>query len=331
MGYHVGTVLLVAGLLACAPAPAAGAGTGVEVPSGSPAATASAIPVTAAGLVSPLPEPSMTPATDGLVLWLRGPFGRVSGGDLAEPASAAPRGQPLDTYTRDAPLRLEVSGVDLLTRLTVTSRSLVDAAAVEVLSHGAPDFAGPGQPGRSVVVAEVTTATGDVGRFAWLVHVPDREPPADGLYDIPAPGIIVESASGSRAGLTGSGCYAYLCVEAGRTPPQEVLPALAAQVGETLRLRLADGSAMTAWQGRLWPLPGTAGAALDAGGALTDTPEGTLELAGLEPPGAGSWVLDLEVEFDRERGWMRTLYRLDVSAPEPAGSDADGAAVDAGG
>ena len=85
---------------------------------------------------------------------------------------------------------------------------------------------------------------GSAAPQAWLVSVPDRAPPADGVLDIPAPDITVSSDSGTAAGWPGTGCYAYLCVEVGTTPPPATLQPLAVDVGETLRLSLADGSAM---------------------------------------------------------------------------------------
>ena len=46
--------------------------------------------------------------------------------------------------------------------------------------------------------------------------------------------------------------------------------------------------------------------------AVTDTATSTVSLSGLEPAGPGEWLLDVEVELDRERGWLRTSYRLVV-------------------
>jgi hypothetical protein len=37
-----------------------------------------------------------------------------------------------------------------------------------------------------------------------------------------------------------------------------------------------------------------------------------MQLSGLAVPAAGRWLLDLEVEFDRERGWMRTFLVVDA-------------------
>jgi hypothetical protein len=54
----------------------------------------------------------------------------------------------------------------------------------------------------------------------------------------------------------------------------------------------------------------TSGRPREAAGVLTDTTEAVVALAGLEPPAAGTWRLDLEVTLDRERGWLRTMHRV---------------------
>jgi hypothetical protein len=147
---------------------------------------------------------------------------------------------------------------------------------------------------------------------AWLVDVPDRDPPADGIYDLPAPAIEVATSLGRQEGTLGDGCYVYLCVETGRdTPPRELDP-LAASVGETPALSLLDGSALVAWEGSLTPIGGTAGEPRTAAGVVTEAPVSSIALAGLEPAGPGDWLLEVEVVLDRERGWLRTAYRLVV-------------------
>jgi hypothetical protein len=148
---------------------------------------------------------------------------------------------------------------------------------------------------------------------AWLVEVPERELPEDGLViDIPAPRIVVATESGRQGGVMADGCYAFLCVETGPPPPASSLAALATRVGETPVLSTEDGSALIAWQGRLSPLSGTQGNAREATGAVTDTPAATMPLDGLEPVARGEWLLEVRVEFDRERGWAWNAYRLVV-------------------
>jgi hypothetical protein len=152
------------------------------------------------------------------------------------------------------------------------------------------------------------------------VEVPDRVPPEDGILDIPAPEVIVFSTAGRLAGRLVSGCYLYLCVEGGPAPPAETLGTLATAPGEVLRMRLSDGSLAIAWKARLMPLEGSPGTSPEVRAALTDSAEANLELVGLRPASAGRWLLDLEVELDRDRGWLRSFYVLEVG-PErlPAG------------
>ena len=243
-------------------------------------------------------------------VWLRGPFGRVAGGTLGAPAAAAPQGTPLDAFVRRAPLVLETGTDQTLGALTVVARPVTGSGAEETLSTFWTDFEGPDAPGTHVIVAIVASDTGATTEHAWLVDVPDRQPPPDGLYDIPAPDVLVQSAAGSAAGILGDGCYVYLCVEAGPPPPLSTLEPLTVAAGEVPLVRLSDGSVITAWEGRLSPVGRTPGRPRQASGVLADTTEPAVALAGLEPPTAGAWRLDLEVELDRERGWLRTTHRL---------------------
>jgi hypothetical protein len=287
---------LVSLLLVQALVPAARAGgQGAPVPAvaGAPQASASA------------------PATTAPAVWLRGPFGRVPGGSLVDPATAPPGEQPLGTIVRGAPMVLEIDSGAAITALIVTALPFGAPGAAEPLSDGSLVFEGPDRVGSHLIVADVTT--GQVtSEHAWLVDVPDRQAPVDGLYDIPAPEIVVGSSTASTAGRSGSGCYAYLCVDVGNPPPAETLPVLAAKVGELLTAQAADGSAIVAWEGRLTPLDEAAPDAVRGKAALTEPLAGVVSLTGLEPPMPGRWLLDLEVEFDRERGWMRTFYLLDI-------------------
>lgn len=293
------SVLMVSAWVPAARAGAAGdAGRLVAEPSGQPTEP-SGQPT----------EPSAQPA-EPLQVWLRGPFGRVLGGSPDAPATAPPLGLPLDTFVRRAPLVLETGEPSLFDRFSVASRPLSGTSPEEILSTGAVGFEGPDASGRNLIVATIAPAAGPTSQHAWLVEVPDREPPADGLYDVPAPDVVIESASGRSSGLAADGCYAYLCVEVGRLPPVSGVEALPVGVGEVVVLRLSDGSAITAWEGMLSPLGRATGETLRARDALTDTPQALVPLAGLAPPGEGEWLLDVTVVFDRERGWMRTVYRL---------------------
>lgn len=291
---------LISGLMAWAWVPATQApGPPLPTPGDQPAVT-----------IEPAAQPSPMTAEEPLEIWLRGPFGRVPGGTLEQPAAAAPQGLPLDAFVRRAPLILEVDTAAPMVKLEVVARPLEVAVPEEILSTAATEFEGPDRPGQSLLVATLTGTSEQTSQFAWLIDVPDREPPQDGLYDIPAPEVVLESDDGQVAGLAGSGCYAYLCVDVGTMPPQRMLGRLPVAVGEVLTVHLSDGSAIADWKGSLSPLGRTAGRPLEAIGVLTDTAEAEVDLAGLEPPTAGQWLLELEVVFDRERGWLRTAYRL---------------------
>jgi len=263
--------------------------------------------------VAEAPQASAVPPTTARpAVWLRGPFGRVAGGSVDDPATAPPGEQPLGTVVRHAPLVLEIERGAAIAALIVTALPFGAPGVAEPLSDGTLAFEGPDRVGSHLIVADVTTGLGLASEHAWLVDVPDRQAPVDGLYDIPAPEIVVGSSAGSTAGRSGSGCYAYLCVDVGNPPPAETLPVLAAKVGELLTAQAADGSAIVAWEGRLTPLDEAALDAVRGEAALTEPLAAVVSLKGLEPPMPGRWLLDLEVEFDRERGWMRTFYVLDI-------------------
>jgi hypothetical protein len=256
-------------------------------------------------------EPAASPSPARPEVYLRGPFGRVAGGTVASPAAAAPLGTALDAFVRRASLVLETGPGEPPGALTIVARPVADPDAEETLSTFWTDFEGPDAPGTHIIVATVANDVGETSQHAWLVEVPDRQPPPDGIYDIPAPQVLVESASGSAAGSLGDGCYVYLCVEAGPAPPLSTLPPLRLASGEVPLVRLSDGSAITAWEGRLARVGRNGpGHGREASGVLADTTESVVALAGLAPPRAGVWRLDLEVTLDRERGWLRTTHRL---------------------
>jgi hypothetical protein len=209
------------------------------------------------------------------------------------------------------PWQLEADDPAQLVGSVVVARPLASPTDVEILARGLTAFEGPARAGLQLIVVSLDLGDEVVER-AWLVEVPDRDPPDDGIYDLPAPSITVSTASGSQLGVLGDGCYVYLCVETGRPVPPGALEPLTSAIGETAELAVGDGSGLVAWEGRLTPLDGSDGEAVSAGGVITETPASTLALSGLEPPGRGEWLLDVEVELDRERGWLRTAYRLVV-------------------
>lgn len=265
--------------------------------------------VSLAGM-NPAPAPSWAPTARPQV-WLSGAFGRVAGADPAMPASAAPEGQPLDTWIRKAPLslRVDVPFEDLLA-IEVVSRPLEGDDVEERLSSGATSFAGPDTAGLSVLTATITTEPHGSSQHAWLLAVPDRTGGEKALLDIPGPGALLSSSAGNRSGEPGNGCYLYLCVDVGYQPPAASLQALQVDLGETLSLRLTDGSAMSGWAGSLTPISGTEAEALEAEGR--HEPAAVVRLVGLEPGVAGEWLLQVRADLDRERGWQWFLYRLVV-------------------
>jgi hypothetical protein len=209
------------------------------------------------------------------------------------------------------PLLLEVEDPNLLPGIRVTAE-LVETGQREILAQGEPAFQGPSLSGVQLVIASLAREGTNVER-AWLVDVPERALPEDGLVvDIPAPHIVVSTGSGRQVGVMADGCYAFLCVETGPPPPAGTLAALPAEVGETPVLSTEDGSALAAWQGRLTPLAGTQGDDREATGVITDMAAVDVALTGLEPPARGEWLLEVWVEFDRERGWAWNSYRLVV-------------------
>lgn len=256
----------------------------------------------------------VTPRTDVRsdevpVLWLRGPFGKVAGGTRSEPATTPPGGGPLGMLYQRMPLQLEMTDPGLLPGIRVAAEP-VEPGEREVLAQGQPAFEGPSVPGVQLVVASLTSGDTVIER-AWLVEVPERQLPEDGLViDIPAPRIVVSTAAGRQVGVMADGCYAFLCVETGPPTPASTLTALATQVQETPVLSIEDGSALIGWQGRLTPLAGTDGEPREATGAIADTAVATVALDGLEPSSRGEWLLEVLVEFDRERGWAWNAYRL---------------------
>lgn len=265
-----------------------------------PATSMAAVPLETAA-----PEAAVTAPGQ---LWLSGPFGRVEGGAVFEPAAMAPLGEALDAWVKRAPLVLDAGQQPLLTRSLRVIATSATTGETETLSTGPTAFEGPSSAGAAIIVASVAVGGGPTIRRAWLVDVPDRDPPADGLYDIPAPEIIVESRQGPAAGAPGNGCYLYLCVEIGRTPPPAVLPVIVAEPGEVLAAHLSDDSAIVAWDGVLRPLGGPGGPGRAASGVVTDEVEARASLPGLEAPAQGEWILTLRVVFDRDRGWMESRY-----------------------
>jgi hypothetical protein len=259
-------------------------------------------------------------AAGDLGAWLSGPFGRVAGLPLEDGAAPDGRAMLLDTFVRGVPLTLDLGDRDrafAAWRVTATPAGPdpTGAASPPTLlaeGDGRPplgfviDLAAPDVPGEHLLVAEVRDAAGREARAGWRVQVPDVDPPEDGLLDLAAPVILLETAAGPVAGLPGNGCYVYTCVEIGRGPPTRDLEPTLVAPGEPLTVRLDDGSRFTVWSVTWRRLGGPGGyteewpAAEPAASAL------------LEAPAEGEWLLVVTVTFDRERGWFAALHRLSV-------------------
>lgn len=250
------------------------------------------------------PPPDPTAPT----LWLKGAFGRVPGGSVDDPATAAPDGRPLDAWMRDAPWELATDRPGSPGVISVVARPL-DAGDEEQLSQGAGGFSGPDTPGTHLVVATLELPGEAATEHTWLVDVPDRRGGPELLWEIPGPVAVLGPAEDEVRGVPGHGCYAYLCVEAGLRPPAETLEAVRVAIGEAPALRIDDGSALVHWQGRLEPI-GPAGSQSREAEGTFEAPTADPTLVGLEPTGAGAWLLEVRVDYDRERGWQWFLFRL---------------------
>ena len=257
------------------------------------------------GAVEPLPD-----SAPGSTVWLKGPFGAVIGTNPDEPATAAPDARPLDTWTRGAALELAfdpplVAGDSL----SLTSTMAESDQTVELPLEDGRWVTGPNEAGVHLVVATVESAGGDASEHAWLLEVPDRPGDWETLLEMPAIEASVSAASGAVLGVRGHGCYVGMCQEAGYRPPTASLQALTVAVDEPLQLQLDDGSALVYWEGRLEPQPGTR-AETRLANMVFDAPVAAPLLTGLEPDRPGEWLLELRVDYDRERGWQWYLFRL---------------------
>jgi hypothetical protein len=260
-------------------------------------------PETTAGPASP-------PPTVASVAWLSGTFGAVAGGPPNEPATAEPDARALDTWMRRASLELASDPpLDSLARSEVVARLADGTGPEEVLARGERWFMAPDAAGRYILTATLETVAGVRSEHSWLVDVPDRQGSWETLLEMPMLSAELRSSGGAVSSEPGHGCYVGMCQEVGLRPPPDALEALPIEIGETPELHLVDGSALLHWQGRLEPLSGTLEQPRLAQ-ATFDRPEAGPLLAGLEPITAGDWLLEVRVDYDRERGWQWFLFRL---------------------
>jgi hypothetical protein len=246
---------------------------------------------------------------EAATLWLDGPFGKIPGGTLSQPAPA-PGERILDTWVMDAPIALGVWP----TELSVDSWEVVlgDGPAATVLASGGRfdaretlvGFMGPSSSGDHLLIARTVMANGDEIVAAWRVSVPERPFPADGVMDIPAPDLTLTVGDHSVIGERADGCYLYLCVTIGRLPPDSRLPTLVATDGDRLRLTLTDSTDFQIRDAEYVRLDGDADAI-----ALEPMQTSGTEVEVPAPP-SGAWLLSVEVVFDRGRGLVETVFRL---------------------
>jgi len=256
------------------------------------------------------PGPDETGETSQTGVRLRGAFGTVRGGSPDEPATAAPDARALDTWMRSATLELITeTPVDPDAPPVITAVSVDSGEATELVLDQDRWLTAPDVAGSYVVTVVTSDADGADHEQAWLVDVPDREGSWDTLLQMPAIEGSLASGEDGVEGVRGHGCFVDTCQEVGLRPPVDSLQPLEVAVGEALELHLSDGSALTHWEGRLEPQPGTSAETRFAE-ATFDEPVAEPTLAGLEPDVPGDWLLEVRADFDRERGWQWYLFRL---------------------
>ena len=165
-------------------------------------------------------------------------------------------------------------------------------------------FTGPATSGEHLLVARTVMADGSEFVGAWILTVPEREFPDDGVMDIPAPDLTLTIGDQTVVGERTDGCYLFLCVTIGKLPPASKIPAVVVPSGESLLLALTDGTPFDIHNAEYNRLDGDGDTIpIEA----TWMPGTEVELPG-PPPGA--WLLSLEVAFDRGRGVVETVFRL---------------------
>jgi hypothetical protein len=263
------------------------------------------VTVAAQGPVSTSPDPGTSSVAQPL-LWLRGAFGTVPAGDDA----------PLDVFVRGAPLRLETGDPDVGIGEWRASFQVSNGDSATVDSAGTGDggqgtdgitLAAPDGPGTYRLDVVAALDTGAEGTATWTIVVPDRPLPPDGLIEVPAPSLLLTGGLGTVAGWSGSGCYIYLCVDVGRLPPLREVSHTDVTAGEDLELRLSDGSGIAAWKVTFYPIVSRLQPAMDE---IGDEPDSPVDSFVLEAPVAGEWLMQVELTYDRLRGWAHAFYRL---------------------
>jgi hypothetical protein len=274
-------------------------------------------------IVAVLPAGAALAGEEPEQLWLFGPFGRLAGSASVDDPAGDHHGDPLDAFARGVPLHLDTGPRGpAIDHVEIVATAIDGSRALVVLAEGTAEeddtrevaFSGPSESGDWILEARVVDSAARTSLGAWSLHVPDRDLPADGLVDVTAPDVRLASATHAVDGWPGRGCYVYFCVEVGRPPPLAQLEVLEVDEGETLALSLSDGSPIPGWRGTWTTLDGSLPRpARAAAEDPADPPEAPGSEVHLAAPGIGEWLLDAEVVFDRERGWLRSLFRVAVT------------------
>ena len=67
---------------------------------------------------------------------------------------------------------------------------------------------------------------------------------------------------------------------------------------------------MAGWRGFLEYADAPGERVLETEGTFDDGPQARAAMTGLGPAAEGEWLLEVRVDYDRERGWQWFLFRL---------------------
>lgn len=288
-------------------------------PTATPTATVSstvAPPTSSPAPTSQVPGPS--PDREVAEVYLRGPFGSLDGevsslGANAEPASL----RRLDQHAQGANLSIALRDVQLVFLHWRVSISPVDdppGGTPIVLSEGpAPEdrtdyigLVGP-KAGDWLLRMDARIAGSPAVSYHWRLAVPERDMPANGELEVPAPKLLIEAGRQSVAAEMGGGCYVYTCGDVGGLTPARLLPRVAADEGR-ITVKLSDGSGFVEWRASGWPVDGKPHDSRSFGRGKA--PEGIHQQTVSLP--RGDWYLKVELAYDLERGHGTYFARVTV-------------------
>ena len=232
-------------------------------------------------------------------------------------ADAAGIGRPLDAWVRRAPLRLETGDPEVSIGEWRASFHPLDGTMPSVEAGGTGDggtpssgvsLTGPDTPGTYRLVAHATLSDGADVEAAWTVLVPERDLPADGLIDVPAPELLLARQPAARWRAGRAAAATSTCASTSVAFRRcGWWPSSTSAEGEELTLRLSDDSGIAAWKVTLYPIVSGVEPAVHEVGA---EPEVAVDSFGFQAPVAGEWLMQAEVTYDRLRGWTHAFYRL---------------------